>query len=242
MPTLVIPAGPGPGRASFSVVPSLLAGTILLAGPVSCSSRPARTELVVAYPVDPTSLDPHEALEEFSISVLGNVYENLLHSPGAGFGAFNGGGYSNSTIDASIHEASRRSSLTDRWLAFRHLAELVRADVPVLPLVVATDVYASRRGLEFQPRLDRRIRAWDTRWRPAGLSNRNPCRRRPTGRDVASRAGRESGRRPHSTPHDDQPQDKGVEGQRQAKVFARSPAQSENPRDQSASPRDRGCP
>jgi hypothetical protein len=45
------------------------------------------------------------------------------------------------------------------------VAEIVHRDQPVVPLYRAADVYALDRRLQFTPRVDRRIRAAEIRWR-----------------------------------------------------------------------------
>lgn len=44
----------------------------------ACGGRPAPSRAVVAYPVGPASLVPDLATEEFTASILGNVYEPLV--------------------------------------------------------------------------------------------------------------------------------------------------------------------
>ena len=45
------------------------------------------------------------------------------------------------------------------------VAEKVHDDVPAVPLYLQTDLYAVARDLDFQPRVDRRIRGAQLRWR-----------------------------------------------------------------------------
>lgn len=51
------------------------------------------------------------------------------------------------------------------------VADAVHDDVPVVPLYRQTDLYAVATGLEFTPRIDRRIRAADMGWK-AGREDR----------------------------------------------------------------------
>jgi len=89
---------------------------------------------------------------------LGSTAEFLLHSPAAGRGTDNGGGYSSLETDALIDEASSTLDPAARLSILRKLEERVRADVPVIPLLRREDRYGARAGVSFQMRLDREIR------------------------------------------------------------------------------------
>lgn len=91
-------------------------------------------------------------------------YEYLLHSPLGAYGLNNGSGYSNPEVDRLIEESSGRMLPSERRALFARLAQIVHEEVPVVPLYRQSDLYAARRGLHFQPRLDRRIRLADLRW------------------------------------------------------------------------------
>lgn len=96
----------------------------------------------------------------------GTSYEYLLHTPGeGGLGVDNGGGYSNPQLDRLLDEASRRIRTAERRAMLMSAAWLIRDDVPVIPLFRRVDIYAVARRLEFNPRLDREIRAAEMRWR-----------------------------------------------------------------------------
>jgi peptide/nickel transport system substrate-binding protein len=94
----------------------------------------------------------------------GPSYEYLLHTSTDGFGHENAGGYSNPELDRLV-ERARHLGPVDRLPLLRRVAEIVHRDKPVIPLYRAADVYALDRRLEFAPRLDRRIRAAEIRWR-----------------------------------------------------------------------------
>jgi peptide/nickel transport system substrate-binding protein len=97
----------------------------------------------------------------------GPSYEYLLRTASGGFGHDNAGGYSNPELDRLVEEA-RHLGPADRLPLLRRVAEIVHRDMPVVPLYRAADVYALDRRLEFAPRLDRRVRAAEIRWRPGG--------------------------------------------------------------------------
>lgn len=95
----------------------------------------------------------------------GSSYEVLLHSPGRGFGMYNGGGYSDPDVDRLIEESSRARSGAERTAILTRIAQKVHADVPVIPLYRQADLYAMARDLELRPRLDRRIWAIEMSWK-----------------------------------------------------------------------------
>jgi peptide/nickel transport system substrate-binding protein len=99
----------------------------------------------------------------------GPSYEYLLRTATGGFGHDNGGGYSNPELDRLVEEA-RHLGPVDRLPLLRRVAEIVYHDKPVIPLYRAADVYALDRGLEFTPRLDRRLLAAEIHWRRADLA------------------------------------------------------------------------
>ncbi len=97
----------------------------------------------------------------------GSSYQYLLHTPDDGLGWLNGGDYSDETVDVTLREAARLERSEERTRALARVAERVATEVPVIPLVVAADLYAFRRGLEFRPGPSRRLRAASMHWRPA---------------------------------------------------------------------------
>lgn len=92
-----------------------------------------------------------------------DVLEALFHTPRGGLGAANRFGYSNPGLDdlvsasaRSLDPASRREAL---WDSFRLLAR----DVPAVPLLLRSSLYAVRADLEWTQRRNRRMRAADLR-------------------------------------------------------------------------------
>lgn len=96
----------------------------------------------------------------------GLSYEYLVHTPGNGFGQDNGGGYSNPAVDALLEQASGRLRSEQRKASLREAAELLQQEAPLVPLYRQTDVYGVAQGLQFRPRLDRRINAAALAWMP----------------------------------------------------------------------------
>jgi peptide/nickel transport system substrate-binding protein len=90
-------------------------------------------------------------------------FDPLLHSPGQGYGRFNHFAYSNPALDDLIELSDRIQAPKERGEILARAARLTRDDVPVLPLVVRDDLYAVGTGLDWSPRLDRRVRAFDVK-------------------------------------------------------------------------------
>jgi peptide/nickel transport system substrate-binding protein len=91
------------------------------------------------------------------------TFENLVQSPRpAGLGGYST--YSNPEVDRLLDEAARPTGFADRKDLLRAVARIVYDDVPVIPLYRQRDLYACAAGLEFTPRIDRRIRGTEIRW------------------------------------------------------------------------------
>jgi peptide/nickel transport system substrate-binding protein len=91
------------------------------------------------------------------------TFEALLHSPGEGFGRFNRFAYSNPRLDRLIESSDQEPRTKERQDLLAQAAEVVQDEIPLVPLVLRDDLYAVRAGLEFHPRLDRRVRAFELR-------------------------------------------------------------------------------
>jgi len=90
-------------------------------------------------------------------------YYALAHTPeGQGDGSLSG--YSSPVVDRLLAQAAAAPSQAARQRALGRVAEALAADVVLVPLYRFLDRYAFAAGLEFAPRMDRRIRAQDVRW------------------------------------------------------------------------------
>jgi peptide/nickel transport system substrate-binding protein len=89
-------------------------------------------------------------------------YYALAHTPNDAEGSLSG--YSNPLVDRLLAEAAEAPSQPVRQRRLRQVAEALAADVALVPLYRVLDRYSFAPGLEFTPRLDRRIRAQDMRW------------------------------------------------------------------------------
>ncbi|MFI5183266.1 MAG: ABC transporter substrate-binding protein [Vicinamibacteria bacterium] len=87
----------------------------------------------------------------------------LLHSPREGYGRFNRFAYGTRRLDELIETSDRELRPRERQDLLARAAEVVQDEIPLVPLVLRDDLYAVRAGLEFHPRLDRRVRAFELR-------------------------------------------------------------------------------
>jgi peptide/nickel transport system substrate-binding protein len=87
---------------------------------------------------------------------------NSAADAGASYGSLSS--YSNPEVDRELAEAARPGSPVERRAHLTAVARIVHDDVAIVPLYRQVDRYAYAAGLEFQPRLDRRIRAFEMRW------------------------------------------------------------------------------
>jgi peptide/nickel transport system substrate-binding protein len=91
------------------------------------------------------------------------VFESMLHSPqpGRGFGDSNDNAYSSPRLDEVIEEAGRSFSLIARRQLLQRGARLASEDLPIIPVYFADDLFGVRPGIEWEPRLDGRVLAFE---------------------------------------------------------------------------------
>lgn len=92
-----------------------------------------------------------------------SAYNYLIHSPIDDLGSLNLSAYSNSEVDAALYQA-RIAPPGERIQFFESVSEALVRDVPLVPLYRQADRYGVAKGLEFEPRLDRRIYGIELRW------------------------------------------------------------------------------
>ncbi|HET9794146.1 MAG TPA: ABC transporter substrate-binding protein, partial [Thermoanaerobaculia bacterium] len=90
-----------------------------------------------------------------------DLFDALLHTPDNGYGRSNYFGYSNPEMDRLIELSDRTLDPAARHESLTKAQEILRRDLPLVPLVLRDDLYAVRRDLVWTPRPDRRIRAFD---------------------------------------------------------------------------------
>lgn len=97
--------------------------------------------------------------------VASEFYEFLLHTPSPSYGMLNYGHYSNLTIDRIAETNAAILDQRNRQRLLQQAAAIVMDELPVLPLFVQDDIYATRNELVFQPRADGRILLLDVGFR-----------------------------------------------------------------------------
>ncbi|MEM1180828.1 MAG: ABC transporter substrate-binding protein [Acidobacteriota bacterium] len=95
------------------------------------------------------------------------VFEGMVHSPDPerGFGDMNFTGYSRPAIDRRIESAAREMDPDKRLRLLGDISAAIHEDCAFLPLVWAFEHYGVARDLEWTPRFDGLLRAWDMRRR-----------------------------------------------------------------------------
>jgi peptide/nickel transport system substrate-binding protein len=125
------------------------------------SAYPAFLELLVRR-------DTPFYLRGWSTSVsAGQTYEYLLRTANGSYGGANAGGYSNPALDALLDAASREGDDAKRLLQLQRAGEMIRQDLPLVPLYRQFNLYAARAALGFEPRLDRTVRGAELSRRPS---------------------------------------------------------------------------
>lgn len=98
-----------------------------------------------------------------------DILDSGLHSRGTkpGFGEANVSGYSNPELDRLIEQADHTLDPLQRRERLQRAIRILSDEVPYIPLVVPFDLYGIRAGLDWQPRVDGLILAYDIRRRDA---------------------------------------------------------------------------
>jgi peptide/nickel transport system substrate-binding protein len=129
--------------------------------------------------VQPRPLEPQQAYarlpgRDTSFHLVGWIsdtgeasltYATVLHTRERGFGTFNNAGYSNPELDRVIEQALGRNPPARQHALLARAAEIVAADVPLIPLYRQADLWGVVEGLHFTPRLDRRVVAAELSWK-----------------------------------------------------------------------------
>jgi peptide/nickel transport system substrate-binding protein len=88
-------------------------------------------------------------------------YEFAMHSPGGSYGGGNFGGYSNPDVDRIAERNAAELDPRLRKEMLQRAARIVMQDLPVVPLLVADDIYGHLPRVRFRPRADGEIRLAD---------------------------------------------------------------------------------
>jgi peptide/nickel transport system substrate-binding protein len=93
----------------------------------------------------------------FSSGEASEFYEACLHTPSAGYGYNNYGGYSNARLDAIAEKNAAILDPVQRRDQLQRAAVLAMDELPVIPLYVGADIYALSGAITFKPRADGEI-------------------------------------------------------------------------------------
>jgi peptide/nickel transport system substrate-binding protein len=96
-----------------------------------------------------------------------DLLDSVFHSPSASSGALNTSGYSNASFDRLVDEAGRVLDPYQRRRLMGEALAILREDLPAIPLVVRSNLYAMSDEIVWTARQDRRVRAQDMRPRSA---------------------------------------------------------------------------
>jgi len=99
-----------------------------------------------------------------------DVLEALFHTPGGGLGTANRFGYSRPELDELVARAARLLEPIARREALWSALRLLDEDLPAVPLLLRSSLYALRPDLEWTQRRNRRMRAVDIE--PRGRADR----------------------------------------------------------------------
>ena len=93
----------------------------------------------------------------------GSMYGALFYTRGVkdGYGQVNRGSYSNPAMDALVDKADATPSLEQRDLYLQEATKILMADIPMIPVHYEQDIYAVRKGVIMEPRVDKFIWAFD---------------------------------------------------------------------------------
>lgn len=92
-----------------------------------------------------------------------DILDNSLHSVDVArhFGRHNYGDYSNPEMDREIEASAQTQDLEKRRAMLQHIMSIFMEDLVWIPLYIDQDVYAVDRRLQWQPRNDSFVLAWE---------------------------------------------------------------------------------
>lgn len=120
-------------------------------------------------PTNPMGDNTHFLLSGWSSSsgesvgmAIDLLYSNTQEGPvKEGYGGVNRGYYQNPEIDELIDEAMRTKDVKKRGEIVSRIWELATDDVAFIPLHFQQDVFAVKDGIEYTPRANKYVYAWD---------------------------------------------------------------------------------
>ncbi|WP_299961023.1 ABC transporter substrate-binding protein [uncultured Roseobacter sp.] len=93
----------------------------------------------------------------------GSMYGALFYTRDTkeGYGQVNRGSYSNPEMDALVDKADATPSIEERDEYLQEATKILMADLPMIPVHYEQDIYAARKGVTLEPRVDKFIWAYD---------------------------------------------------------------------------------
>lgn len=93
----------------------------------------------------------------------GSMYGALFYTRDKkeGYGQVNRGSYSNAELDALVDKADATPSTEERDGYLQEATKILMADVPMIPVHYEQDIYAVRKGVTLEPRVDKFLWAYD---------------------------------------------------------------------------------
>ncbi|KAE9627256.1 ABC transporter substrate-binding protein [Parasedimentitalea maritima] len=93
----------------------------------------------------------------------GSMYGALFYTRDVkdGYGQVNRGSYSNPEMDALIDKADATPSIDERDGYLQDATKILMADIPMIPVHYEQDIYAARKGVTLEPRVDKFLWAYD---------------------------------------------------------------------------------
>ncbi|HYN40949.1 MAG TPA: ABC transporter substrate-binding protein [Thermoanaerobaculia bacterium] len=92
-----------------------------------------------------------------------DLLDAAFHSPSASSGALNSSGYSSAAFDRLVDDSGCILDPYDRRRLMNEALAILREDLPAIPLVVRSNLYAVSDEITWAARQDRRVRAQDMR-------------------------------------------------------------------------------
>jgi peptide/nickel transport system substrate-binding protein len=94
---------------------------------------------------------------------ISDVLDAVIHTQQNGFGSSNHFAYSNPKLDHLIELSDHTLDPAARLELLTSAQEIIREDLPLIPVLLRFDLYAVRSDLDWIPRPDRRVRGFDVR-------------------------------------------------------------------------------
>lgn len=93
----------------------------------------------------------------------GSMYAAMFHTRGQreGYGQVNRGAYSNPEVDRLVIEADSTPDVAKRHEILQGATKILMQDIPMIPLHYEQDIYAAKKSVEFTPRADKFIWAYE---------------------------------------------------------------------------------